>query len=148
MSKVSPSADSHSTDVCRFRFDAATSTLGSNDPIGTYRGVSARLGSLGMSQVSRLVFLRCFVTDPLNLGLYRCDLDVATLTAGSMDSVSTFWKVSGWLRNVAMSQVSCFDFLCCFDLYSFDFESSASMAPSSGSVRTICGIGGWPRRHM
>ena len=106
MSKVSPSADSRSTDVCRFRFDAATSTLGSNDPIGTYRGVSAWLGSLGTSQVSHLVFLHCFVTDPLDLGLYRCDLDAATLMAGSMDSVSMFWKVSGWLRNVAMLDIN------------------------------------------
>ncbi|KIM50829.1 hypothetical protein SCLCIDRAFT_33956 [Scleroderma citrinum Foug A] len=66
-----PGFEGFQVDRIAFRFDAATSTLGSNDPIGTYGGVSTWLGSLSTSQVSRLVFLRCFVTDPLDLGLYR-----------------------------------------------------------------------------
>ena len=144
MSKVSLLDLIRLTDVCRFRFDAATSTLGSNDPIGTYGEVSAWLGSLSTSQVSRLVFLRCFVTDPLDLGLYRCDLDAATLMAGSMDSVSTFWKVSGWLHNVAMSQVSHFMLLRLIhadvlnlELYRYDLDSIPSTPESNDSIGTF-----------
>ncbi|KIM68374.1 hypothetical protein SCLCIDRAFT_20303 [Scleroderma citrinum Foug A] len=59
----------------------------------------------------------------------RCDLDPIASMAGSVDIPVMFRRVSVWLRDSRASQ------------------SSALTAPSSGSVRTICGIGGWPRRH-
>ncbi|KIM56653.1 hypothetical protein SCLCIDRAFT_29402 [Scleroderma citrinum Foug A] len=40
--------------------------------------------------------------------LYRSDLDAATLMAGSMDSVLTFWRVSEWLGESGLSQSSVF----------------------------------------
>ena len=112
-SKVSPSADSRSTDVCRFRFDAATSTLGSNDPIGTSRKVSAWLRSMGMHPVSHFDF--CGLAD-----ICRYSFNAAALTVESNDSISTVWRDSGWLRDVGMSQVSRFAFLRYFGVDALD----------------------------
>ena len=46
VSKVSPSAFSHLTDVSRYHFDAAVLTFGSNDPAGTSQRVYEWLGGL------------------------------------------------------------------------------------------------------
>ena len=146
-SKVSISVVSHSINVCRLRFDTAVSTPGSNNSVSTIWMVSGWLCELGMFQVSCFAVQRFADVYTLDLDVYRRDLDVAASTHGSNDPIQMFQVVPRWLRNVAMSQVSRFDFSRCFDLYSFDFESSVLTAPSSGSVQTICRIGGWPRRH-
>ena len=142
-SKVSPSADSRSTDVCRFRFDAATSTLGSNDPIGMSRKVSAWLRSAGTHLVSHFDF--CGLAD-----ICRYGFNVAALTVESNDSISTVWRDSGWLHDVGTSQVSHFAFLCYFDtdaldldLYRFDFGSIASTLGSNDPIRTFRIVYGW-----
>ena len=89
-SKVSPSADSRSINVCRLRFDTAVSMAGCIDPMEMFRVVSAWLRGVAMSQVSRLAALRYFDIDTLDLGLYRCDLDPTvspSLSNKSNDSV-------------------------------------------------------------
>ena len=72
--------------------------------------------------------------------IFRSDLHVATSTAGSMDSVVTFWRVSEWLRGAGMYPVSVLDFLCLIDtdvldlyLYRFDLDAIVSLLPSNKS---------------
>ena len=84
--------------------------------------------------MSLFVFLCCFV-------LCRLNLDVAALLLPfnkSNDSISTVWRVSGWLHDVGMSQVSHFDFLCYFvidtldlDLYRYDLDPTMLPSPSN-----------------
>ena len=88
-SKVSPSGVLRSTDVSRFRFDAAASTLGSNDPIGTSRGVwgiSEWLHRGGAYLVSCLNLQRL-------VNVFRSDLHAATSTPGPMDPMEAFGGV-------------------------------------------------------
>ena len=74
--------------------------------------------------MSHLEFLGLVGTDALDLKLYRSDLDAATLMAGSMDSISTFWRVSEWLGESGLSQVSHLKFLGLFVIEMLDFQSS------------------------
>ena len=104
------------------------------------------LRGLGMSQVSRFIFLCCFVIQTLDLELYRSDFDSAVVTPGSVDLPATFRVVFGWLHYAGAFQVSCFDFLRLADIYSFNLESSASTSTFNGSIWTFCGLHGWPRR--
>ena len=67
MFKVSTSAVSRSTDVCRSRFDAAALAPGSNDPIGTYGVDYGWLCCAGAFEVSGLVILCWIVIDTLDL---------------------------------------------------------------------------------
>ena len=65
----------------------------------------------------------------------RLDLDAAALTVGSVDSVSTVWRVSEWLHGLGMSVVSLFVFSRRFvthmldlHLYRSDLDSTMSTA--------------------
>ena len=129
MSKVSPSTVLRSTDMSRFRFDAATLTLGSNDPIGTYGGVSTQLGGVGMSQVSDFIFSCSIDTDVLVLEFYRFDLVLIASTAGSNDLQATLRVVLEWLRESDALWVSRSDFLRLADIYRCKFDSSTSTSP-------------------
>ena len=90
MSKVSISTVSHWVNVCRLDLDAAASTDESNDSVSALWRVTGWLRELGMSQVSHLIPLRCFVADALDLCLYRCDLNPTMSTAGSNDPNQAF----------------------------------------------------------
>ena len=147
MSKVSVSADSHLIDVCRYRFDVATLTVGSNDPIQMFGVVCGWLRGVDALQVSLSVFSHCFVIQMLDLHLYRSDLDSNSSTAGSNDLQATFWVVWEWLRAAHAFEVSRFGFMALADFSRYGFESSASTAPSNGSVRTLYESDGWPGRH-
>ena len=145
---MSVSIFTRSTDISRFNLDAATSTPGSNNPTGMFQRVSVWLGSSGMFQVSGFDLLLLFVVETLNLELYRPDLDSITspsLSNESNDSIGLFWIILGWLHYAGMFQVSCFDFLRLADFYSFDLESSVSMAMPNVSIWTICMVDGWHR---
>ena len=89
-----------------------------------------------MSKVSTSVHLR-------STNVCRRDLDSATLTGGSIDSVWMVWRVSGWLRNSGMSQVSGFDFLRIVDLYRFDLDVIASTVGSNGPIQTFRVVWRW-----
>ena len=89
MSKVSPSAILHSTDISRFRFDVATSTPGSNDPIGMSGGVSELLVSSGTFQVSHFDFLHL-------ANIYRNGFDSSMSTLMPNESVWMVWMLDGW----------------------------------------------------
>ena len=78
------------TNVSRFRFEPSTSTDESNDAGLTLWRVSEWLCGLGMSAVSLFIFSHRFVTHILDLHLYRSDLDLTALTAGSNDPVQVF----------------------------------------------------------
>ena len=90
-----------------------------------------------------------------SINVCRCDLDAATLMAESNDSISMVWRVSGWLCNVGMSQVSHFTFLHYFgidtldlDVDRLDLDSTTSLLPSNesnDSVQTFQIILGWLR---
>ena len=69
-SKVSPSADLCSIDVCRSRFDLATLMAGCMDSVLTFWWVSKGLGESGMSAISLFIFSCRFVIDMLDLDLY------------------------------------------------------------------------------
>ena len=65
----------------------------------------------------------------------RLDPDAAALTVGSVDSVSTVWRVSEWLHGLGMSAVSLFVFSHRFvthmldlHLYRSDLDSTMSTA--------------------
>ena len=67
-------------------------------------------------------------------------------TAGRMDSVWMVWRVSGWLRDLGMSQVSGFDFLHIVYLYRFDLDPATSTSPSiesNDSIQTFWIVLGW-----
>ena len=106
---MSPSADSRSINVYRFRFDAAASTPGSNDPIGTSGGVSELLRGVGAYPVSHFVFSSLIVVETLDLELSRFDLHPAASMLGSNDPIGTFRVVSAWLCDSRAPQVSRFD---------------------------------------
>ena len=114
MSKVSPFTVSSSTDVCRSRFDMATSTDESNDSVSVLWRVTRWLRSVDVLQVSLSVFSRCFIVDALDLGLYRFDIDPIASPSPSTesnDSIRTFLIISGWLRCASVLQVSLFEIL-------------------------------------
>ena len=93
MSKVSASIHLHSIDICRSKFDMATLTAGSIDPMETFGDIWRWLRGAHGSVVSHLVFLHRFVVDILNLDLYRCNLNPTTSplpSNESNDSVRTF----------------------------------------------------------
>ena len=74
-SKVNPSTDSCSINVSRFDLHAAALTFGPMGSISMLWSVSMWLGTLCTYLVSLFDFLCCFVTDVLDLDVYRCDLD-------------------------------------------------------------------------
>ena len=82
-----------------------------------------------------------------SINVSRYEFDAAVLTVRYMDSVSMFWRVSEWLRDVGTSQVSRFDFMRFVDLYRFDLKSSALTVGYNESIWMICVTGGWPGRH-
>ena len=56
------------------------------------------------------------------------------------------WRVSGWLRDLGMSQVSGFDFLHIVYLYRFDLDPATSTSPSiesNDSIQTFWIVLGW-----
>ena len=100
---------------------------------------------INASQVSLLDLQRL-------INVFRIGFDAATLTAGSMDSVLTFWKVSRWLHNVAMSQVSHFVLLRLIhagalnlELYRYDLDSIATTPWSIDPMETFGAGLGWLR---
>ena len=120
---------------------------GSMDPMESFGSVSEWLRCAGAFQVSRFDFLCYFVIDTLDLDLYRLDLDGNASMPGSNDPMQTFRVVSAWLRGADPFWVSPFDLLRLADVCRHEFDSSASPSMSDKSVRTICGMDGWPRRH-
>ena len=80
----------------------------------------------------------------------RLDLDAATSTVGSVDSVSMVWRVSEWLHGLGMSTVSLFVFSCRFvthmldlHLYRSDLYSSVSMPGSNDPTGRFRGVSAW-----
>ena len=146
-SKVSPSADSCSINVYRFRFDAAALTDESNDSVSMFWSFCRWLHGADTFQVSLSIFSHCFVVETLNLELYRYDLNLITSTAGPNDPIGMFQVVSTWLHDSRTSAVSLFDFLHLADFCSFGLEPSALTSTPSGSVRAFCVVDRWPRRH-
>ena len=143
-SKVSVSADSRLIDVCRYGFDSAASTDESNDSVSTLWRVTGWLCSAGMSVVSLFVFSCRFVTDMLDLDLYRSDLDGNMSTPGSNDPMHTFHIISAWLRCAGAFLVSRFDFWHLADSCRYGFDSSASTSMPNVSIWTICRSDRWP----
>ena len=88
--KVGVSAVPRLINVCRFGFDAGVLMVGSMDSVSTFWGVSEWLHGAGMSAVSLFVFSRRFVTDTLDLDLYRSDLDSTTVSSTSNVSEAIF----------------------------------------------------------
>ena len=103
------------------------------------------LRSSRASQVSPFVSFPPFVIQTLDLELSGYDLDPIALTAGSNDSILTLSSVSMWLCSAHAFEVSRFDFLHLADVYSFEFDASASPSMFNVSVRVVCGSDGWPR---
>ncbi|KIM68501.1 hypothetical protein SCLCIDRAFT_20413 [Scleroderma citrinum Foug A] len=66
--------------------------------------------------------LKCLQVDCIALTRPRSGFDTATLTVELNDSISMAWRVSGWLRDVGTSQVSCFTFLCYFGVDMLDLD--------------------------
>ena len=62
-----------------------------------------------------------------------------------MDSVSTVWSISAWLRDASTYLVSRFDFLCLIDLYSFDLNPAALTPRSIDPIATFRQEFGWLR---
>ena len=102
-SKVSPSTFSRSTDVSRYRFDAAALTMGYIDPMKTFGVVSGWLRDVGMSQVSCFVFWRYFVIDALGFDVYSFDLDPVASPPRSIDLQASLRGVSMWLSGSGTS---------------------------------------------
>ena len=143
MSKVSISTDSCLIDICRYGFDAATLTVGSNDPIQMFGVVCGWLRGVDALQVSLSVFSHCFVIQTLDLHLYRSDLDSNSLTAGSNDLQATFWVVWEWLRAMHTFEVSCFGFMALADFSRYRFDSSTSTSTPNISVWMVWMSDGW-----
>ena len=149
-SKVSISVVLRLINICRSRFDTAASTAGSMDSVSTFWGVSEWLCGVGMSTVSLFVFSRRFVTDTLDLDLYRSDLDLTAASSMSNVSEATFQIVLGWLRRsqrVIASQVGVFDFWRLVDIYRSDLDPSASPSMRNVSIWTLCRMDRWHGRH-
>ena len=142
---VSVSVCSRLTNVCRCRFDTATSTPWSVDLPAMFGVVSVWLHGLGTSTVSCFALLHLADTHALNLELYRLDLDSTTLALGSNDPIRTFGVSLGWLRCMSAFQVSHFDFLQLADVYRCNFDSSMSTSTLNGSVRMVWTSEEWPR---
>ena len=77
-------------------------------------------------------------TDSRLTDVCRSEFDMAALTVGPMDSISTVWSVSAWLCDASAYLVSRFDFLGLvgadalnLDLYRCDFDSITLMAGSN-----------------
>ena len=122
------------------------------DPMESFGVVSGWLRDAGTSTVSGFAFLSWIGADMLDLEVYRFDLHMAALMPGSNDSISTLWRVSGWLHHACMYLVSHFAVLSLFiidaldlELYSFDLDSSASTAGSNGPLRTFQVVLWWLR---
>ena len=92
---------------------------------------------INMSKVSLLDFMHS--TD-----VFRCDLDMAVLTPGPMDSILMLWSISMWLHCSDMFLVSHFNLWGLADFCKFKFESLASTLMPNASIQMFCGIGGWP----
>ena len=73
-------------DVFRYSFDMAALMSRPMDSILTPWSIYAWLRGSGMSMVSRLAILGCFVVETLNLELCRFDLDPATSVSPSNES--------------------------------------------------------------
>ena len=102
------------------------------------------LRKLSTSAVSCFSFSSCFVIETLDLELSRLDLDAATLTDESNDPIRTFGVVYRWLRDALAFWVSRFDFSRLADVFSFDFDSSASPSTFGISEWMVYVVGGWP----
>ena len=135
-------------DLERYRYDfhPAASTPGSNNPIGSFRVVSAWLHDSGASQVS--VSIRFH---PINIS--RFEFNTAASTPGSMDLPATLSRVYEWLHRSGMSAVSHFIFsswigtdMLDLDIYRFDLDAATSMAGLMGPIATFRGISAWFRR--
>ena len=96
-------------------------------------------------QVSHFAVQR-FVTDTLDLDLYRSDLDGNVLMPGSNDPMHTFHIVSAWLCCAGAFLVSHFDFWHLADSCRYNFDSSASTSTPNVSIRTVWMSDGWPGR--
>ena len=142
--KVGVSTVPRLTDISRSRFHLAMSTDESNDSVSMLWRVTGWLRGAGMSTVSLFVFSCRFVTDTLDLDLYRSDLDGNALMPGSNDPVHTFHIVSAWLRCAGAFLVSRFDFWHLADSCTYGFDSSMSTSTPNMSIRTICRSDRWP----
>ena len=98
---------------------------------------------VNVSQVSLLDFQRL-------INVFRFDLHAIASVAGSNDSISAVWRVSGWLRDVSTSQVSRFAFLCYFgvdmlnlDVYRLDLDLNRSTAGSNDPIQTFGFVLAW-----
>ena len=143
MSKVSVSADSRLIDVCRYGFDAAASTFGSNDPAGTSWRVYKWLGGLGTFQVSRFSVLHLFTVDALDLEHYRYDLHPAALTPGSNDPIGSFRVISAWLHDSGVSQVSVSVCFRPINVSRFEFNTATSTPGSMDLPATLPRVYKW-----
>ena len=134
-----------STNVCRFKFNAAALTPGSVDLLAMFRVVSGWLHGMGTSQVSHFMFLCLIDTDALDLEHYRYDLQPATSTPGSNDPIGSFWVISVWLHDSAASQVSISVRFHPINISRYDFDST-TLTPGSNDPIGTYGVGlGWLR---
>ena len=72
-----------------------------------------------------------------SINVYRYEFDAAASTDESNDSVSTLWRVTGWLCSAGMSAVSLFVFS-----RRYGFDSSMSTSTCNESVQMLCRTGG------
>ena len=94
--------------------------------------------------VSCFSFSSCFVIETLDLELSRLNLDAATSTDESNDSIQTFGVIYGWLCSAHAFKVSHFDFSCLADVFSFDIDSTMSPSTPDISEWMVHVVGGWP----
>ena len=133
--------------VFRSNLHAATSTAGPMDSVSTVWIVYGRLRGSRASQVSPFAFLLLFVIEALDLEPCRFDLHAAALTPESNDSIGMFGIISAWLRGADAFEVSHFDFTALADFCRFNLDPSASPSTRNVSVRTLCRMDRWHRRH-
>ena len=121
----------------------ATSTDGSVDIQVTFRNVCGWLHDVGAYLVSHFIFFCCFVTDVLDLELYRSVLDSSVSMAQSIDLQATPRRVSTWLSGLGTSLVSRFCRFRLADFCRFNFDSTA-LTPGSNDPIGMYGVGlGW-----
>ena len=90
-------------DFSRFDLEPSVSPLTSNISVSTlwtFQGVSGWLHSFGKYPVSHFVLSHWFLIDMLDLDLYRFNLHLIVLTAGSNDPIQVLQGISRWLHNV------------------------------------------------
>ena len=105
---------------------------------------------MGTSAVSRFTLLHLADAHALNLELFRFDLGLIALTAGSNDLQAMFRVIWRWLRGARESVVSCFIFSPWFvvemldlELYRFNLDSIVTTAGSNNPNGTFGREFGW-----